>query len=387
MIKRILPFIFILGLISCNTNTLSIDYFGQTEPGTIPEIFAEDIISIKGRFEHGISFTPNSKELAFGIFNKGDFSGTIFYSNKGENNWNTPKVFEPLKGESAFLPYFSPDGESLLYAQSRHDTSNYLTDIWILKKNNGYWEESEKVKSPINTLTREATACMSMNNTIYFSSNRDGNGLADLYCSSLEIDEYSRAERLNSICSVRDEESIFIAPDESYIIFSRYATNGNGPDLFISYRDFMSNWAQPALLDSSINTADWERRPFVSIDNKFLFFTKQIFDDKGYVESDIYWVNTQKVFKPFVFRPAEERTIRIGKETVVPIPVDYFKDIDNDKLEISLNHEKFKWAKFDNKEMTLTLNPNEIGEFDLIFTAIDESSNKIEDRLRINVVE
>ncbi len=254
MIKRILPIIFILGLIGCNTNNITVDYFGQTEPGTTPEIFAEDIISVKGRFEHGISFAPNSQELAFGFFNKDDFSGTIYYSKKIESKWTEPKIFEPLKNQSVYLPYFSPNGESLLYAQSRLNTNNGFTDIWILKNNKGSWEQAEKVDNPISTLARESTACMSISNTIYFSSNRDGNGLADLYCSSPEDGEYQKVERLDSICSVRDEESIFIDPNEKYLIFSRYATNKNGPDLYISYRDYSGNWTQPALLDSAINT-------------------------------------------------------------------------------------------------------------------------------------
>lgn len=387
MIRRILPFIFILGLISCKTETTTVDYFGQTEPKTTPEIFAEDIISIKGRFEHGISFTPNSEELAFGIFNKGDFSGTIYYSKKSDSKWTEPEIFEPLKNESTFLPYFSPNGKSLLYAQSRPDTNNGFTDIWLLKNINGSWEQPEKVDNPISTLTRESTACMSMNSTIYFSSNRDGNGLADLYCSTLEKGEYGNVQRLDSICSIRDEESIFIAPDESYIIFSRYATNESGPDLFISYRDFNGNWTHPTVLDSSINTADWERRPFVSIDNKFLFFTKQIFDSIGYAESDIYWVNTQKVFKPFVFNPIPLKTIKIGKEFKLSIPADYFKDIDNERLEISLKNEKLDWAKFDDENLNLIMNPNETGEYELIFTAVDEYSNETENKVRIIVEE
>ncbi|WP_185969065.1 PD40 domain-containing protein [Carboxylicivirga sp. M1479] len=387
MIKRFLPFIFIFGLIACNKSTLTIDYFGQTEPGTTPEIFAKDVISIKGRFEHGISFAPNSQELAFGIFNKGDFSGTIYYSNKEDRSWTKPEVLEPLENESVFLPYFSPSGKSLLFAQSRPDANNGFTDIWMLTKQNGFWEQPEKIDSPISTLTRESTACMSMNNTIYFSSNRDGNGLADLYCSSLENNNYIDAERLNSISSVRDEESIFVSANESYIIFSRYATNENGPDLFISYRDYSGNWIQPELLGSKINTSDWERRPFVSIDNRFLFFTKQIFNDKGYAESDIYWVNTQNVFKPYVFEPIQPKVIKIGKEFNVSIPTDYFKDIDSDKLEISLKNEKLDWVNFDKEKMTLTMNPNVIGEFSLIFTAVDEYANETEDTVSIIVEE
>jgi hypothetical protein len=56
-------------------------------------------------------------------------------------------------------------------------------------------------------------------------------------------------------------------------------------------------------------------------------------------------------------------------------------------LKISLNNEKFDWVKFDKKEMTLTMNPNETGEFNLIFTAVDDYSNETDNKVRIIVEE
>ena len=61
--------------------------------------------------------------------------------------------------------------------------------------------------------------------------------------------------------------------------------------------------------------------------------------------------------------------------------------MDNKDLEISLNHEKFDWAIFDDEKMTLTMKPNEVGEFDLIFTAIDKFSNETEDKIKVIVEE
>lgn len=389
--KTILTLVFLIfsNYIYSQTDKIPIDYFGQPEPGATPEIFAEDIISLKGRFEHGISFTPNSQELAFGFFNNGDFSGTIYYSKKSESKWTEPEIFEPLKKQSVYLPYFSPNGKSLLYAQSRPDTNNGFTDIWILRNNNGSWEQPKKVDNPISTLTRESSACMSINSTIYFSSNRDGNGLADLYCSTPENGEYKNVERLDSICSVRDEESIFIAPDEKYIIFSRYATNENGPDLFISYRDYRGSWTQPALLDSTINTANRERRPFVSIDNKFLFFTKQIFDEIGYAESDIYWVSTAKIFKPFVFNSVRDTTLKSEQSFNFKIAKNTFKDIDNDKLVIELlmnENDKFpEWLEFNEKTMVLSGNPNQEGCFNFKIRATDTHGNFCDDYFTLTV--
>ncbi|NJK98774.1 MAG: hypothetical protein HC905_31095 [Bacteroidales bacterium] len=129
------------------------------------------------------------------------------------------------------------------------------------------------------------------------------------------------------------------------------------------------------------------KKTIVSIDNKFLFFTKMIFNQTGLAESDIYWVSTQRLFKPFVFNPISVQTIKLDKETEILLPTDYFKDIDNENLEISLNHEKFDWVKFDNEKSILTLDPNEIGEFDLIFTAVDKYSNEMEDKVKIIVDE
>ncbi len=384
MIKRILPFIISIGLMSCDAKKATTDYFGQNEPETSPILFGEDIISLKGRLEHGISFSPDSKELAFGVLNKDD-SGAIYYASKTYNKWSIPEVFEPLKNESVYLPYFSPNGKSLVYAQSRKGAEHWITDIWLLKKNNNLWVQPKKVNSPISTLARESTACMTLENTLYFSSNRDGNGLADLYYSSPENGAYLNAERIDSICSEADEESIFIAADESFLIFSRYASEDNGPDLFISYRDSKETWTQPIPLDAIINSTNWERRPFVTLDNNFLFFTKMTFNDKGLADSDIDWVSTKKVFKPFVFNPISEVIIKVGKETKITIPHDYFKDIDDEIIALSSNQKDFNWMTFDTKTMVLTLSPNQIGGFEVIFTAMDSCSNTTENKVKIIV--
>ena len=116
MIKFFFPLVLILILISCKQRPKSTDVFEQNYPDSIPTIFAPDIISIKGRLEHGISFTPDNEELVFGVLNKEDFSGKIFHSKMGDKNWTKPIVFDPLKDESVFLPYFSPDGKSKLFA-------------------------------------------------------------------------------------------------------------------------------------------------------------------------------------------------------------------------------------------------------------------------------
>ncbi|MEO9893016.1 hypothetical protein [Aurantibacter sp.] len=387
LIKKYLLVLSIIFLLSCSTKNTSVDYFCQAEPDITPTLFAPDFISVKGRFEHGISFTPDTQELAFGILNKNDFSGEIRYSKKVNNTWNTPESFEPLKNKSVYLPYFSPNGTSMLFAQNKSNTNNGITDIWMLAKNNNVWEQPKKVIGAINSSARESMASMTMDNKIYFSSNRDGNGLADLYFANSENGKYSTVERLDSICTLGDEESIFIAADESYLIFSRYASNDNGPDLFISYRDNKGKWMAPTILNTKINTANWERRPFVSIDNNFLFYTKLTFDAKGLVESDIYWVSTKKVFSPYVFNEISDLTIKSGTESKTTIPTDYFKDIDSEKLKLSINQKELNWISFDEDKMVLTMFPTNAGTYELKFTAMDNYLNSTMSSVKIIVEE
>ncbi|MCG8697949.1 MAG: hypothetical protein MI922_07840 [Bacteroidales bacterium] len=156
-------------------------------------------------------------------------------------------------------------------------------------------------------------------------------------------------------------------------------------DLYISYRDVHNNWLKPQILDSTINSQDWDRRPFVTIDNKFLFFTRLQIGNKGLTESDIYWVNTSKVFKPFVYNRVPNIELQVGEKFELIIPTDYFKDVDDQELEVSINQNEFDWLAFDNKKMKLSGVPTKEGNFELIFTAMDRFSNKTQDKVKIKV--
>jgi len=391
MVKIYLLLIFIFGLISCNSLSEPTDYLGQKHLDSIPVIFGPDIVSIKGRFEHGLSFSPDIRELAFGVLNKDDFSGEIFYSKKVDNNWTEPMIFEPLKSECVYLPYFSPDGKSLLYAQSQPDTDNGYTDIWIIEKINDGWDSPKILQSPLSSTSREANACMTNDGTIYFSSNRNCEGkenchTADLFYSKSVDKEYQRADVITEFMSANDEESVFISPKEDYIIFCRYTDNESWMDLYISYRDINNKWIEPQIIDSTINSKDWDRRPFVSNDNKFLFFTRLQIGEKGLTESDIYWVKTSKLFKPFVYNPLSDITVQVGENFEITIPVDFFKDIDDKQLILRINQNNIDWIKFDSENKKLSGLPTQMGDYELTFTAVDKHLNKTENKMKITVI-
>lgn len=374
---------------ACHKDQGTVHYFDQKEIQAIPEIFAPDIISIDGRFEHGISFSPDAIELAFGVLD--DDRGSIYYSKNVNGQWTEPIVFEPLKNKSAFLPYFTPDGKSLLYAQSKPDSNNlFLTDIWRIDRTNDYWRSPYKLKTPISTESREANACMTNDGSIYFSSNRNCNGIencydADLFYSNLTDNNYEIAKEISELVSNGDEESIFVSPNEDYLIFCRYTDQNSGMDLYISYQDYSRNWTAPKNLDSSINSNDWDRRPFVTKNNKFLFYTRLQIGEIGLIESDIYWVNTSKVFKPFVYNSLSDTSLQVGQHFEINIPEHYFKDINDNDLTLRINQNKIDWLTFDSDKMSISGLPTEEGEFKLTFTATDKDSNSSTNKVLITV--
>jgi WD40-like Beta Propeller Repeat len=120
---------------------------------------------------------------------------------------------------------------------------------------------------------------------------------ASIYSSRLIGEKYQTAEKEAYLNINGDNESIFVSADETFAIISNVTQISPNADLYISFRNQNNEWSSPARLDSTINTSNWELRPFVSADNKYLFFTRMSFGANGLNESDIYWVSIERILK------------------------------------------------------------------------------------------
>ena len=106
------------------------------------------------------------------------------------------------------------------------------------------------------------------------------------------------------------EEDLFIAPDESYLLFCRRDDGYGAWDIFISYRKQDGSWTKAKNMGESINTSATEVYPFVSSDGNYFFFGSnrtthpeysktpisyeekiKILDGPGNGNHDIYWVD------------------------------------------------------------------------------------------------
>ncbi|MCP4177038.1 MAG: hypothetical protein GY756_04655, partial [bacterium] len=338
MTKFIWILIFLTGLISCKNNQQQNDFYGKTIPSSIPLVFELDLISIKGRLEQGFSISPDLNEIHFGVIGNHDTLNYILVTRKKNNTWTTPKKPEYIGNDSVFFPMYAPDGKTLTFTK-RHSTS-MQTDLWYCEKNNGKWSESKRYSDNINSIYREGSSCLSIDNTLYFTTNRDTafGCCGDIYYSDIKNSLYDKAKIVDNVNSNFDEEGVYISPNEDYLIIQSWKTDYDTKhDLYISYRRKDGSWTQVLRLDSLINSIDLEQRPFVTYDNSYLFFNRFKLDSQFKpVESDIYWVGTQKIFKPFVYNPLDDIIANVGEIIEITIPNDYFKDIDDKHIKFSV---------------------------------------------------
>lgn len=259
-------------------------YFGQTDPGMTPRIFAPGLISLPSRRETKIAFSPDGREAFIGA------SKRILYTQQENGHWSQPRIADFLGAELAndVEPFISPDGQSLLFVRNGH--------IWLSARVNGTWAHPSPLLPPINSSSDEWHPTVTLDRTLYFCSTRDHvpGGYA-IYRSRLKNGQYTEVQKLDgTINSQFGAWDPFIAPDESYLIFSTERPDGRGKhDQYISYLR-NGTWEKPNDLGPAINTRESEYGSYISPDGKYYFFSRPT--GWGANDSaDIYWVDSRVV--------------------------------------------------------------------------------------------
>jgi Tol biopolymer transport system component len=255
-------------------------YIGQRLPGKTPEIFAPDIVSTE-LFEMNAAFSPNGEEFYYSIADPFQNFNAIIIMRAKNGIWSAPQVASFSGKYSDFDPVFSPNGKKLFFISRRPVDSknqpNNDTDIWMIEWNKTSEAEPVRLPAPINSDSDEYYASASSIGTIYFTSTREGGkGAWDIYCAKPIGEKFDAIENLeDTINSKYNEHDPFIAPDESYIIFTSNRPGGYGRgDLYISFRNTDGSWSMARNLGKDINTSDYEYCPSVSPDGKYFFFSR-----------------------------------------------------------------------------------------------------------------
>ncbi len=256
-------------------------YLGQNPPGDVPELFMPGIIS-NCDLHSSVYFSPDGNEVYFSKLNG---SWNIMFMKQENGRWTQPQFL--CKG---LTPFLSPDGKTLFF-------STQEWDLWKMERPTAGWTEPINLGPVINFARRQDGPSVTSDGTLYYATSyRDAKGIVR---SEFVDGQYSEPKPLESgINSNHNDGFPYIAPDESYIIFSSFRPGSFGlGDLYISFRRNDGTWTEPRNLGPEINSEAKDRFPYVSLDGKYFFFNssrvsrlnaKKIPDGPG----NVFWVDT-----------------------------------------------------------------------------------------------
>jgi Tol biopolymer transport system component len=256
------------------------------KPMKEPSIFAEGVISTSD-YERGGTFTPDGNTFYFTKRAPNGYFSGICVSHYVNGDWSAPEMARFSGQYFDQDPIISPDGSKLFFTSRRPVGGKQRpdSDIWFVEQISAGWSEPKNLGAPVNTTANEGYATVTNDGTLYFHSSREsGQGSFDIYRSKFMDGQYTEPENLgDAINTAATEAQPFIAPDESYLVF----TSAGRPDEIIGdgnryvrgdlYLTLRRNgvWTPAEHLDPQVNTAAAELCPFVSRDGKYFFFTSE----------------------------------------------------------------------------------------------------------------
>jgi hypothetical protein len=240
-------------------------YLGQAPPGDELRPFAPGIVYL----DHGtVSVSPDGQEMCWP-------TGTaIMMTRVQDGRWTKP-AFATFSGPSEInfyddVPFMTPDNKRLFFTSKRPVAPGApeKENIWFVERTPTGWSEPRSVGPAVNAMSLHWQVSVSNAGTLYFGGRRekDGFGAGDIYCSRLVNGQYTEPVNLGPAINTKDGESqVFIAPDESFILFWR--APGQIPSAYVSFKGSDGQWLPAVKFDLPWAGAGL----IVSPDGKYLF--------------------------------------------------------------------------------------------------------------------
>lgn len=249
-----------------------------SHPPDTASIFAEGLISSHTN-EYNITFSPDGNLVLFTIANnsEGNMFYTLFETRKKQGKWSKPEIVSFSGRYSDADPFFAPSGNKMYFISTRPVKQNQSKsdfDIWYVDSDDGEFGIPQHLGNDVNSGKDELYPAVSEKGNLYFSTENDTNGY-DIVVSAFTNSSFQRPVSVgDSINTSRIEFDAFIAPDESYMIYTGMTDTDNfgSGDLYISFR--MGNqWTRGKNLGRKVNSLHMDQCPMISLDGKILYFT------------------------------------------------------------------------------------------------------------------
>lgn len=255
---------------------------------------------------------PGNKPEKFPLFvNNGFFAAKrIAISNDGSDIYYSEiKSYYPIKGENikrytyaggkwtgpfnlfdGYAPSLSVTGDTMFF--ERKDLVNN-SEAYISVKSGMDWGKPKRILAGLN----KAHYCQLSGHGNYYISTKSGKGegLNDwcrVFINGVDTIALSLGKPLNT---AQDNLDFFVSRDESYMIISRPV------GLAISFNKNSGIWTNPVNLGKKINFGLGMWGPWVTRDNRYLFYSTGTKPD--YSDVSVYWVRIDGIIDSIIMRP------------------------------------------------------------------------------------
>lgn len=280
-------------------------YLGQSPPGATPKLFAPGIVST-GHDELFGCFTPDGKEFYYIL--GGEPQWTILVMKNVNGVWSLPRV-APFSGKYTAKFCLSPDGNKVVLSSRRPPSGigkpDSIFHTYVVERTSSGRGHPRYIEG----LDGAFAPSMAANGNLYFFMGPQGK--QDLYVSKFVESSYTKPVSLgDGVNSAQDETDPFIAPDESYLLFSTNRTEGEG--IYICFKKPDGSWTRATNMGPEINSVSPANVGSVTPDGKYIFMfginrlherwsaeplsyrdKLKILNGPGNGSIDIYWVSAE----------------------------------------------------------------------------------------------
>lgn len=226
-------------------------------------------------------------------------------------------------------PLITPNGERMYFTRTnnilRFNQRTVIHEIWYSDKSGNEWQEAVKAPSPLNIGHNSAVIGFNESDRIYLFGTytefmKDQNGAS---YSTKNGNGWSKPTRIEipELDIKSGFYGLYVHPSEDVMLISKGSSGFE--DLFVSLKQRDGSWSMPIGLGPEINSSGFEISPFLTADQKYLFFSRgsegqntDIFISKRLGDGWKEWSKPERLPEP-INSPAFDAYFSITEDSLV----------------------------------------------------------------------
>ncbi|MCB0494689.1 MAG: PD40 domain-containing protein [Cyclobacteriaceae bacterium] len=189
------------------------------------------------------------------------------------------------------MPLICQDGNTMYFVRSffkdNHGGKFSGQDIWMSKKDTSWLEATNQLKGINNKKNNAVIGIKDDGKTLYLLNSYGGTVHGIAFTKYIN-GKWTKPESI-PVKGINKDGYIgfYMNPTYDVLLISMSGTDSYGKeDLFVCLKDSANRWSEPHNLGATINSSGFEISPYITNDNKYLFFSSN--GHPGFGDADVF---------------------------------------------------------------------------------------------------